>query len=142
MKLLNKKKNVIVLVIVSLIMIVLLGEDQLTIVKETELVREVLAQKFPSKEDKQRRIALWVVQNFDVSEPIKEIKVSKIKSYGLFGTGGRAVSVIINNNENYIIDGISVGSDGTPRGIAIYGDDVTSVYNSKRTLEGIKVKSW
>lgn len=138
----NKKKDVIALVIISLVMIVLLGENKMAIIKETGRVRETLAQKFPSKEDKQRRIVLWVVQNFDVSEPIKEIKVSKIKSYGLFGTGGRAVSVIINNNENYIIDGISVGSDGTPRGIAIYGDDVTSVYNSKRTLEGIKVKSW
>ena len=58
---LNKKKNVIVLVIVSLIMIVLLGEDQLTIVKETELVREVLAQKFPSEAEKHQHIALWVV---------------------------------------------------------------------------------
>ncbi|BDI02244.1 hypothetical protein LmYK1_14840 [Ligilactobacillus murinus] len=94
---LNKKKNVIVLVIVSLIIVVLLGGNQLTIVKETELVREVLVQKFPSEAEKRRRIALWVVQHFDVPEPIKEVKVSKIKSYGLFGTGGRAASVIINS---------------------------------------------
>ncbi len=58
------------------------------------------------------------------------------------GTGGRAVSVIINDNEKYIIDGISVERDGTPRGIAIYGDDVTSISNSKKTLEGIKVEFW
>ena len=58
---LNKKKNVIVLVIVSLIMVILLGEDQLTIVKETELVRAILAQKFPSEAEKRQRIALWVV---------------------------------------------------------------------------------
>ena len=139
---LNKKKNVIVLVIVSLIIVVLLGENQLTIVKETKLVREVLAQKFPSEAEKRRRIALWVVQHFDVPEPIKEVKVSKIKSYGLFGTGGRAASVIINSNEKYIVDGISVERDGTPRGIAIYGDDVTSISNSKRTLKGIKVEFW
>ncbi|WP_286294635.1 hypothetical protein [Ligilactobacillus murinus] len=42
-------------------MVVLLGEDQLTIVKETELVRAVLAQKFPSEAEKRQRIALWVV---------------------------------------------------------------------------------
>ena len=82
------------------------------------------------------------MQHYDVPEPIKEIRVSKIKSYGLLGTGGRAVSVIINDNEKYIIDGISVERDGTPRGIAIYGDDVTSISNSKKTLEGIKVEFW
>lgn len=114
----------------------------MSIIKEVGQIRESIAQKFPSEEEKRRRIALWVVQHYDVPEPIKEIRVSKIKSYGLLGTGGRAVSVIINDNEKYIIDGISVERDGTPRGIAIYGDDVTSISNSKKTLEGIKVEFW
>lgn len=138
----NKKKMRIVLVVIAIVMIALIGGNRMAIIKEVGQIRESIAQKFPSEEEKRRRIALWVVQHYDVPEPIKEIRVSKIKSYGLLGTGGRAVSVIINDNEKYIIDGISVERDGTPRGIAIYGDDVTSISNSKKTLEGIKVEFW
>ena len=137
---LSKKKMRIVLVVIAIVMIALIGGNRMSIIKEVGQIRESIAQKFPSEEEKRRRIALWVVQHYDVPEPIKEIRVSKIKSYGLLGTGGRAVSVIINDNEKYIIDGISVERDGTPRGIAIYGDDVTSISNSKKTLEGIKVE--
>ena len=132
----------IVLVVIAIVMIALIGGNRMSIIKEVGQIRESIAQKFPSEEEKRRRIALWVVQHYDVPEPIKEIRVSKIKSYGLLGTGGRAVSVIINDNVKYIIDGISVERDGTPRGIAIYGDDVTSISNSKKTLEGIKVEFW
>lgn len=139
---LSKKKMRIVLVVIAIVMIALIGGHRMSIIKEVGQIRESIAQKFPSEEEKRRRIALWVVQHYDVPEPIKEIRVSKIKSYGLLGTGGRAVSVIINDNEKYIIDGISVERDGTPRGIAIYGDDVTSISNSKKTLEGIKVEFW
>lgn len=130
------------LAVIAIVMIALIGGNRMAIIKEVGQIRESIAQKFPSEEEKRRRIALWVVQHYDVPEPIKEIRVSKIKSYGLLGTGGRAVSVIINDNEKYIIDGISVERDGTPRGIAIYGDDVTSISNSKKTLEGIKVEFW
>lgn len=139
---LSKKKMRIVLVVIAIVMIALIGGNRMSIIKEVGQIRESIAQKFPSEEEKRRRIALWVVQHYDVPEPIKEIRVSKIKSYGLLGTGGRDVSVIINDNEKYIIDGISVERDGTPRGIAIYGDDVTSISNSKKTLEGIKVEFW
>lgn len=139
---LSKKKMRIVLVVIAIVMIALIGGNRMSIIKEVGQIRESIAQKFPSEEEKRRRIALWVVQHYDVPEPIKEIRVSKIKSYGLLGTGGRAVSVIINDNEKYIIDGISVERDGTPRGIAIYGDDVTNISNSKKTLEGIKVEFW
>ncbi|TGY52052.1 hypothetical protein [Ligilactobacillus murinus] len=139
---LSKKKMRIMLAVIAIVMIVLIGGNRMAIIKEVGQIRESIAQKFPSEEEKRRRIALWVVQHYDVPEPIKEIRVSKIKSYGLLGTGGRAVSVIINDNEKYIIDGISVERDGTPRGIAIYGDDVTSISNSKRTLKGIKVEFW
>lgn len=139
---LSKKKMRIVLVVIAIVMIALIGGNRMSIIKEVGQIRESIAQKFPSEEEKRRRIALWVVQHYDVPESIKEIRVSKIKSYGLLGTGGRAVSVIINDNEKYIIDGISVERDGTPRGIAIYGDDVTSISNSKKTLEGIKVEFW
>lgn len=139
---LSKKKMRIVLVVIAIVMIALIGGNRMSIIKEVGQIRESIAQKFPSEEEKRRRIALWVVQHYDVPEPIKEIRVSKIKSYGLLGTGGRAVSVIINDNEKYIIDGIRVERDGTPRGIAIYGDDVTSISNSKKTLEGIKVEFW
>lgn len=139
---LSKKKMRIVLVVIAIVMIALIGGNRMSIIKEVGQIRESIAQKFPSEDEKRRRIALWVVQHYDVPEPIKEIRVSKIKSYGLLGTGGRAVSVIINDNEKYIIDGLSVERDGTPRGIAIYGDDVTSISNSKKTLEGIKVEFW
>jgi len=139
---LSKKKMRIMLAVIAIVMIVLIGGNRMAIIKEVGQIRESLAQKFPSEEEKRRRIALWVVQHYDVPEPIKEIRVSKIKSYGLLGTGGRAVSIIINDNEKYIIDGISVERDGTPRGIAIYGDDVTSISNSKKTLKGIKVEFW
>ena len=139
---LSKKKMRIVLVVIAIVMIALIGGNRMSIIKEVGQIRESIAQKFPSEEEKRRRIALWVVQHYDVPEPIKEIRVSKINSNGLLGTGGRAVSVIMKDNEKYIIDGISVERDGTPRGIAIYGDDVTSISNSKKTLEGIKVEFW
>jgi len=117
----NKKMRVVVVAILSLFLI---GGASMAIIKEVEHLRteKQKCQKAESiKESKKevkdqtearQKIALWVVQHFEGPEPIKEIKVGKIKSYGILGSGGSAVSVMINNNERYIIDGISVREDG------------------------------
>ena len=138
----NKKKNVIVLVIVSLIMVVLLGEDQLTIVKETELVRAVLAQKFPSEAEKRRRIALWVVQHFEGPEPIKTIEVGKFESYGFLGTGGRGVSVRINKKE-YNTMSLQLVKDSPNGGFGIHkANEFHFEKQNDKNLKGVEVKLW
>ena len=116
----NKKMRVVVVAILSLFLI---GGASMAIIKKVEHLRteKQKCQKAESiKESKKevkdqtearQKIALWVVQHFEGPEPIKEIKVGKIKSYGILGSGGSAVSVMINNNERYIIDGISVRED-------------------------------
>ncbi|AWZ38395.1 hypothetical protein [Ligilactobacillus murinus] len=140
----NKKKNMIALVMVSLIIVVLLGENQLTIVKETELVREVLAQKFPSETEKRRRIALWVVQHFEGPEPIKTIEVGKIESYGFLGTGGKGVSVRINKKE-YNEVALVLSSDDIPSG-GVGGISAQFEYKYvdklNSDLDGIEVLYW
>ena len=65
---------------------------------------------------------MWVVQHYEGPEPIKEIKVGKNKIVWNTWFRGSAVSVMINNNERYIIDGISVREDGNVIGEAIYDD--------------------
>ena len=143
---LNKKKNVIVLVIVSLIIVVLLGENQLTIVKETELVREVLVQKFPSEAEKRRRIALWVVQHFEGPEPIRKVEVGEIYSYGILGTGGRSSSVVINGNSRNVIESISLDDTGIPTGNVVYNLEMNYRFKGKadknKTLKNVEVRYW
>ena len=142
----NKKKNMIVLVIVSLIIVVLLGENQLTIVKETELVREVLAQKFPSEAEMRQHIALWVVQHFEGPEPIRKVEVGEIYSYGILGTGGRSSSVVINGNSRNVIESISLDDTGIPTGNVVYNLEMNYRFKGKadknKTLKNVEVRYW
>ena len=150
----NKKMRVVVVAILSLFLI---GGASMAIIKKVEHLRteKQKCQKAESiKESKKevkdqtearQKIALWVVQHFEGPEPIKEIKVGKIKSYGILGSGGSAVSVMINNNERYIIDGISVREDGDVIGGAMYDDNKLKymhVPNKKRDLSEVLVKYW
>lgn len=147
----NRKIRLIVMVIAG---VLLVGEIGMTVVKgvqhlrierqkqkKAESIRESKKEVADQAEARQK-IALWVVQNYEVAEPIEEIKVGKIKTYGIVGAGGRATSVMINNNKKYVIDGISVAKDGTPEGNAMHGDEVKHVSNSKKTLDGVAVKYW
>lgn len=103
------------LAVIAIVMIVLIGGNRMAIIKEVGQIRESLAQKFPSEEEKRRRIALWVVQHFEGSEPIKIIEVGKIESYGFLGTGGKGVSVRINKKECNEV-GLILNSDDIPKG--------------------------
>ena len=147
----QRKYKLVVIVILSLFLI---GGASMVLIKEVEHLRierqkrqkaeSIKESKKEVKEQAEARqkIALWVVQHFEGPEPIKEIKVGKIRSYGILGSGGSAVSVMINNNEKYVIDGISVEKNGMPRGNAVYSDDINYVFDSKKTLNGIVVSYW
>ncbi|KRL83807.1 hypothetical protein [Ligilactobacillus apodemi] len=147
----NKKVKIVVITILGLSLIggagmaIIKGVQHLRIErqkqKKAESIRESKKEVADQAEARQK-IALWVVQNYEVAEPIEEIKVGKIKTYGIVGAGGRATSVMINNNKKYVIDGISVAKDGTPEGNAMHGDEVKHVSNSKKTLDGVAVKYW
>ncbi|MCR1891174.1 hypothetical protein NSA16_08325 [Ligilactobacillus murinus] len=129
-------------------MAIIKGVEHLRIEKQKRQKAESIKESKKEVKDQakaRQKIALWVVQHFEGAEPIKEIKVGKIKSYGILGSGGSAVSVMINNNERYIIDGISVREDGDVIGGAIYDDSKLKymhVPNKKRDLSEILVKYW
>ena len=53
---LSKKKMRIVLVVIAIVMIALIGGNRMSIIKEVGQIRESIAQKFPSEEEKRRRI--------------------------------------------------------------------------------------
>ena len=149
----QRKYKLVMIVIISLFliggasMVIIKGVEHLRIEKQKRQKAESI--KESKKEVKEQakarqKIALWVVQHYEGLEPIKEIKVGKIKSYGILGSGGSAVSVMINNNERYIIDGISVREDGNVIGGAIYDDSKLKymhVPNKKRDLSEILIKS-
>ena len=150
----QRKYKLVMIVIISLFLIggasmaIIKGVDHLRIEKKKRQKAESIKESKKEVKDQakaRQKIALWVVQHYEGPEPIKEIKVGKIKSYGILGSGGSAVSVMINNNERYIIDGISVREDGNVIGEAIYDDSKLKymhVPNKKRDLSEILVKYW
>ena len=97
------------------------------------------------QQQQREKIALWVVQNVEGPEPIKEIKVGKVIRNGIGGTGGSSVSVKINNNErdsfNFLVDGDIPESDGY-----VYDSKTKYVVlkkkNKRKTLKGVKVEEW
>ena len=52
---LSKKKMRIMLAVIAIVMIVLIGGNRMAIIKEVGQIRESIAQKFPSEEEKRRR---------------------------------------------------------------------------------------
>ena len=143
---LNKKKMRIMLVVIAIVMIALIGGNRMVIIKEVGQIRESIAQKFPSEEEKRRRIALWVVQHFEGPEPIRKVEVGEIYSYGILGTGGRSSSAIINGNSKNIIESISVDKTGMPTGNVVYDLEMKYKFKDKadknKTLKNVEVRYW
>lgn len=143
---LNKKKMRIVLAVIAIVMIALIGGTRMVIIKEVGQIRESIAQKFPSEEEKRRRIALWVVQHFEGPEPIRKVEVGEIYSYGILGTGGRSSSAIINGNSKNIIESISVDKTGMPTGNVVYDLEMKYKFKDKadknKTLKNVEVRYW
>ena len=143
---LSKKKMRIMLAVIAIVMIVLIGGNRMAIIKEVGQIRESLAQKFPSEEEKRRRIALWVVQHFEGPEPIRKVEVGEIYSYGILGTGGRSSSAIINGNSKNIIESISVDKTGMPTGNVVYDLEMKYKFKDKadknKTLKNVEVRYW
>ena len=142
---LSKKKIRIMLAVIVIVMIALIGGNRMAIIKEVGQIREAIIQKFPSEEEKRRRIALWVVQHYDGKEPIRTIGVGKIYTSGIFGTGGKSVSVIINNDDKNIIDGILLKDDMIPSHPGAQFRNSDYVYTKQalpKTLDGVKVLHW
>lgn len=104
----QKKYKLVVIVILSLFliggasMVIIKGVEHLRIEKKKRQKAESI--KESKKEVKEQakarqKIALWVVQHYEGAEPIKMIGVGKIYTSGILGSGGKSVSVIINDEE-------------------------------------------
>ncbi len=134
------------LAVIAIVMIALIGGNRMAIIKEVGQIRESIAQKFPSEEEKRRRIALWVVQHFEGPEPIRKVEVGEIYSYGILGTGGRSSSAIINGNSKNIIESISVDKTGMPTGNVVYDLEMKYKFKDKadknKTLKNVEVRYW
>ena len=150
----NKKTRVVVVVVLSLFLI---GGASMAIIKGVEHLRierkkrqKAESVKESKKEVKEQakarqKIALWVVQHYEGPEPIKVIGVGKIYTSGILGSGGKSVSVIINDEEKNIIDGILIGDDFKPRhpGAQIKSSDYNYVEQAlDKKLDGIEIKYW
>lgn len=143
---LSKKKIRIMLAVIAIVMIALIGGNRMAIIKEVGQIREAIIQKFPSEEEKRRRIALWVVQHFEGPKPIRKVEVGEIYSYGILGTGGRSSSAIINGNSKNIIESISVDKTGMPTGNVVYDLEMKYKFKDKadknKTLKNVEVRYW
>lgn len=143
---LSKKKMRIMLAVIAIVMIALIGGNRMAIIKEVGQIREAIIQKFPSEEEKRRRIALWIVQHFEGPEPIRKVEVGEIYSYGILGTGGRSSSAIINGNSKNIIESISVDKTGMPTGNVVYDLEMKYKFKDKadknKTLKNVEVRYW
>lgn len=134
------------LAVIAIVMIALIGGNRMAIIKEVGQIREAIIQKFPSEEEKRRRIALWVVQHFEGPKPIRKVEVGEIYSYGILGTGGRSSSAIINGNSKNIIESISVDKTGMPTGNVVYDLEMKYKFKDKadknKTLKNVEVRYW
>ena len=87
---------------------------------------------------------MWVVQHFEGPEPIKTIEVGKIESYGILGSGGKAVSVRINQQDdnvfNVILDDENIPSGGV--GGISEKFKYTYVDRMDTSLENVSVLYW
>ena len=95
----QRKYKLVMIVVISLFLI---GGASMAIIKEVEHLRierqncqKAASIKESKKEVKEQakarqKIALWVVQHYEGTEPIKTIEIGKIYTYGILGSGGRS----------------------------------------------------
>ncbi len=151
----QRKYKLVMIVVISLFLI---GGASIAIIKEVEHLRierqncqKAESIKESKKEVKEQakarqKIALWVVQHYEGTEPIKTIEIGKIYTYGILGSGGRSTSVIINKKKQNAIDGIVVDEDNNPmRSGSYYANSEYKYVEEKMTdknLEGVDVIYW
>lgn len=129
-------------------MAIIKGVEHLRIEKqERQKVESIKESKKEVKDQKEARqkIALWVVQHYEGPEPIKTIGVGKIYTSGILGSGGKSASVIINDEEKNIIDGILIGDDLKPShpGAQVKNSDYNYVEQAMhKNLDGVEIKYW
>lgn len=136
-----------VLLIIGSSILVVRGINHVRIAYQEQKRAESISERkkrIASQAETRRKVALWVVQHYEIPEPIKEVGVSEVETFGLFGSGGSAVSVIFNNNDNYTLSGVGVEKNGNPmgRGAVYDGKYVRYAPDKNRTLDGIKVTYW
>ncbi len=151
----QRKYKLVMIVVISLFLI---GGASIAIIKEVEHLRierqncqKAESIKESKKEVKEQakarqKIALWVVQHYEGTEPIKTIEIGKIYTYGILGSGGRSTSVIINKKKQNAIEGIVVDEDNNPmRSGSYYANSEYKYVEEKMTdknLEGVDVIYW
>ena len=151
----QRKYKLVMIVVISLFLI---GGASIAIIKEVEHLRierqncqKAESIKESKKEVKEQakarqKIALWVVQHYEGTEPIKTIEIGKIYTYGILGSGGRSTSVIINKKKQNAIEGIVVDEDNNPmRSVSYYANSEYKYVEEKMTdknLEGVDVIYW
>ena len=151
----QRKYKLVMIVVISLFLI---GGASIAIIKEVEHLRierqncqKAESIKESKKEVKEQakarqKIALWVVQHYEGTEPIKTIEIGKIYTYGILGSGGRSTSVIINKKKQNAIEGIVVDEDNNPmRSGSYYANSEYKYVEEKMTdknLEGVDVVYW
>ena len=150
----QKKYKLVVIVILSLFliggasMVIIKGVEHLRIEKQKRQKAESIKEskkEVKEQAEARQKIALWVVQHYEGPEPIKMIGVGKIYTSGILGSGGKSVSVIINDEEKNIIDGILIGDDFNPRhpGAQFKSSDYNYVEQAMdKKLDGIEIKYW
>ena len=151
----QRKYKLVMIVVISLFLI---GGASIAIIKEVEHLRierqncqKAESIKESKKEVKEQakarqKIALWVVQHYEGTEPIKTIEIGKIYTYGILGSGGRSTSVIINKKKQNAIEGIVVDQQGNPTsaGFSFTDSDYKYVEEklSNKNLDGINILYW
>ena len=151
----QRKYKLVMIVVISLFLI---GGASIAIIKEVEHLRierqncqKAESIKESKKEVKEQakarqKIALWVVQHYEGTEPIKTIEIGKIYTYGILGSGGRSTSVIIDKKKQNAIEGIVVDEDNNPmRSGSYYANSEYKYVEEKMTdknLEGVDVIYW
>ncbi|QNQ80155.1 hypothetical protein [Lactobacillus sp. PV034] len=114
--------------------------------KKMEKAKEKKIREEKEADQERKKIALWVVQHFSGKEPIKNIKVGRVNTNGIFGSAGKSTSLIINNKNGNRLEGIKLDEDGVPNGSYIWFDGFRYTYHEKKdsrvTLKGVKVEKW
>ena len=149
----QRKYKLVVIMILSLFLIggasmaIIKGVEHLRIEKQKRQKVESIKESEKEVKDQaeaRQKIALWVVQHFEGPEPIKTIEVGKIESYGILGSGGKAVSVRINQQDdnvfNVILDDENIPSGGV--GGISEKFKYTYVDRMDTSLENVSVLYW
>lgn len=127
-------------------MAIIKGVEHLRIERQKRQKAESLKEsrkEVKEQADFRQKIALWTVQHFEGPEPIRVIEVGKLESYGILGSGGRAVSVRINEKEHNTLS-LQLNTENKPTGG--FGRNKQNEFhlkeNKNRDLNDVEVRYW